>query len=651
MDTREILEHLFGGRVGYVFFPYSVPQSEGRAVWKESRAFLWPTEADAITEHLSKGGVNQYFSPQMYKYNTYRRTECLYEEQEVLWADLDECDVHTVYPKPTIAWESSPGRYAALWRLDKPYPLDDVLRACKGIAYEYAPQGADKGGWDATQVLRFPGTRNYKRNPEGDPGRLLWANDTVYSITDFPIAEEYTDYPDVTDTIVSTNIALPEWVRQELKRETLPPGADRSAMLWRLEHAMLEAGLPVMDIVALLWPTVWNKYKQRRDGKAQLVKEVLKCEKEYVEQGAIQEVEEGESVLPEKGVTAYDFPTFLSQKLSPPRWQVDRYWTLNSLGMIAGEPKAYKSILATDLALSVASMRPFLDVYPVYEPGPVLYINEENDAALVQDRIFKMAAHKGLLDYRKTEHDRLVFLRDIPLYVQNNEGFDLVDYGWRDAVEEFIKDKGISMLILDPFYMMLGEIDENDSSEVRPILRWLSSLRQKYMCSVLLVHHYNKSGSEKQRPGLRIRGSSVFHGWLENGLYVTRQEVEGKVKVEKEYRAFQGVSYDYVTFILNDPGQLGYTVNVGSAETTASLIKERIIYHMVQGGRDTITAPELVERYGGSLSGTHEVLNMMVDEGLLTVLKQGRGRGSQTLYGITDKLARLRQGLPLEDEA
>jgi len=71
----------------------------------------------------------------------------------------------------------------------------------------------------------------------------------------------------------------------------------------------------------------------------------------------------------------------------------------------------------------------------------------------------------------------------------------------------------------------------------------------------------------------------------------------------------------------------------------------------VQGGRDTITAPELVERYGGSLSGTHEVLNMMVDEGLLTILKQGRGRGSQTLYGITDKLARLRQGLPLEDEA
>jgi len=93
MDTREILEHLFGGRVGYVFLPYSVPQDEGKALWKESRAFLWPTEADAILEHLSKGGVNQYFSPQMYKYSEHRRTECLYEEQEVLWADLDECDV------------------------------------------------------------------------------------------------------------------------------------------------------------------------------------------------------------------------------------------------------------------------------------------------------------------------------------------------------------------------------------------------------------------------------------------------------------------------------------------------------------------------------------------------------------------------------
>ena len=143
-------------------FPHSIPQGGGRPLWKESRAFLWPRDVEAIIDHLqSHANCNLYFSPQVYEY-TNRRSACLKQTQSVLWADLDTCPIEKVTPKPSVAWESSPGRYAALWFLDKEYPLEEILRACKGIAYEYADLGADKGGWDATQVLRVPGSVNYK---------------------------------------------------------------------------------------------------------------------------------------------------------------------------------------------------------------------------------------------------------------------------------------------------------------------------------------------------------------------------------------------------------------------------------------------------------------------------------------------------------
>ena len=618
-------------------------------MWKESRAFLWPRDVEAIVDHLqSHANCNLYFSPQVYEY-TNRRSACLKQTQSVLWADLDTCPIEKVTPKPSVAWESSPGRYAALWFLDKEYPLEEVLRACKGIAYEYADLGADKGGWDATQVLRVPGSVNYKYG-DGVPGKLLWASKTTYPLSDFPKEEARADLPDVTDTQVSTHWPIPEWVWNELRRTDLPSSeADRSKALWKMEHAMIEAGVPIADIVALLWNSAWNKYRDRRDGYAQLLKEVLKCEKEHKESAGAEAVTvgdggpEGEDEGERRKLNVVGFRDFLESPLRPPRWQVERYWTLSSLGIIAGEPKSYKSILVTDLALSVASMRPFLDTYRVLEPGAVLYINEENDAALVQDRIFKMAAHKRLL----TKSGDVYTLRDIPLYVQNNEGFRLDDPDWRAALEDHLKDHKINLLILDPFYMMLGEADENDASEVRPLLQWLSYLRLRYGTSILLVHHYNK-GSGGSRPGLRIRGSSVFHGWLENGLYITRENIEGQIKVEKEYRSFQAVNHDIVRFVLADPGRIGYEVYVGDAEKPTEGLEEQIVQYFRMGHLE-VTASTLVARFGVSQQGAKATLDKMVENGLLECIKLGRkGRKGDAIYVPSGK---LRESISLENKA
>src|SRR4029077_17345333 len=96
-----------------------------------------------------------------------------------LWADLDE-----VHPSsatalglmPTVAIESSPGRFQALWRLSREVSVATLEKLNRGLTYAL---DADKGGWDLTQVLRIPGTRNFKY--EGAPlVRLLWINEETY---------------------------------------------------------------------------------------------------------------------------------------------------------------------------------------------------------------------------------------------------------------------------------------------------------------------------------------------------------------------------------------------------------------------------------------------------------------------------------------
>ena len=96
-----------------------------------------------------------------------------------LWQDLDESDPNKLPPnlRPTIAWQSSPGRYQALWRLEKSYKAKDIEKLNKALAKRVK---ADQGSWILTKVLRIPGTKNYKY-PATPTVKLLWETGKSYT--------------------------------------------------------------------------------------------------------------------------------------------------------------------------------------------------------------------------------------------------------------------------------------------------------------------------------------------------------------------------------------------------------------------------------------------------------------------------------------
>ena len=138
-----------------------------------NQPFSWLEHPDMIGEsslmQLVDKGRDVYFAP--VNFRGPRRQENA-KAIDWVWADLDFVHPDKLKIRPTIAWQSSPGRYQALWKLSELVPADDAAECGKRMAYA---EGADKGGWDVTQVLRIPGTPVRRklsccgRNPRNTP--------------------------------------------------------------------------------------------------------------------------------------------------------------------------------------------------------------------------------------------------------------------------------------------------------------------------------------------------------------------------------------------------------------------------------------------------------------------------------------------------
>ena len=64
-------------------------------------------------------------------------------------------------------------------------------------------------------------------------------------------------------------------------------------------------------------------------------------------------------------------------------WLIDQLWTAQAVGIIGGTPKSYKTWMALEMAVAVASGSPCLATFAVPAPGPVLlYAAEDSESAL-----------------------------------------------------------------------------------------------------------------------------------------------------------------------------------------------------------------------------------------------------------------------------
>jgi hypothetical protein len=512
-----------------------------------------------------------YWCPSLFEYNE-RKKEYAADER-ALWADLDEIDPRTLddYP-PTVAWETSPGRYQALWILNQ----GDIQGASwagrenQRLTYHV---GADEGGWDTTQLLRIPGWSNhklhYQKNGNVPKGKLLWKNKRYYLPDDFvdlPEVEGAVDSP-VADAILAevdrvnatevrarVRLKLSRRIRDYLTAKEAT--GDRSDVLWEMETSLAAAGCTIAEIIAIIKPTVWNKYDGRADEMNRLLIEATKAASKIGKQEAAQQAdnellrEEADQVKPVRLDT-------LLQNIKPPVWLVKGILTEGAVGFIAGEPKSFKSWFALDLAISVATGARFLNHFDVMAPGPVLYLQEEDPPITVKDRKLKIERDKQLpqmnVEYGADGNAQVFWYApssvngDAPIAAVLQGNLILSEDVWQEWLDETLaagfSDNPYKLTVIDTLMMTAGSVEENRAQEMTTkIFKPMKEIARKHKTALIFVHHMRKGGSDGKRGGQRMLGSVANHAWSEDSMYLELSKTL-RIEMETESKSFESRRY------------------------------------------------------------------------------------------------------------
>lgn len=243
-------------------------------------------------------------------------------------------------------------------------------------------------------------------------------------------------------------------------------------------------------------------------------------------------------------------------------WLVEGLWCDQAVGIVGGEPKCCKSFLALDLAVSVASGAPCLRRFPAVRTGPVLLFPAEDALGVVRQRLGGICAAAGA-DFASLQVDVITAptLRlDLPAD--------------RQRLESTVAERRPRLLVLDPL-IRLHRIDENDASQVAPLLSFLRELQRKYQVAVVVVHHARKDAGGA-RPGQALRGSSELHGWGDSNLYLRRHKQS--LTLTTEHRAAPSADPFAVQLAENGPALALCVLGATSAPpvTPASTPADRI---------------------------------------------------------------------------
>ncbi len=431
----------------------------------------------------------------------------------------------------------------------------------------------DPKATDASRLLRLPGTQNFKYDPPRDVN-LLWVAEYRYSLTGFT---EVLDL-DESDEEISEPLALD--VVERLR-----------SMNIRVAHIAgdeVVCHCPVHSPDAI--PSLFVNWKNQK----------FNCFHEPNLHGCgLDRLAAQIERHPSGQEFVESLSTILIAAEFPLEFLVDPLIVAGSAGFISGEPKIGKTQIALDLAVSLASGRPFLGKFSVPKRRRVLFIENEDGTRLVGRRLRKLMGHYGVTPPEL--EDWLCFAV--------RKGFMLDDREWVAALIQQCKERLIEVVFLDVLNLSHTG-DENSARDMSAVVRAGRTIMRECGVSFFVLHHFRKSGKgeSSQRGSQRMRGSSVLAGFSENSIYLSYEKPFVRVEHETKF------AEPYPTFCL----QLidGHFEFMGEGEGKVVPAAFSSLKKMVQTGKTEFTTKELMQLFGKTRK---TVINYMKE-----LEKQGR---------------------------
>jgi archaellum biogenesis ATPase FlaH len=202
-------------------------------------------------------------------------------------------------------------------------------------------------------------------------------------------------------------------------------------------------------------------------------------------------------------------------------WLLYPFIPFGKVTIVQGDPGEGKTTMVLQI---IAKLTKGEAVLPSGSDEPAL---EGKTMALEPVNVIYQTAEDGLGDTIKprllsagADCSRVMVIDD------NNQALTMMDARLEEAI---IKTK-VRLVVLDPIQGFLGAaVDMHRANEIRPLMKRIAVLAEKYHCAIILIGHMNKNSNGKS--SYRGLGSIDFQAAARSVLIVGRIKDEPEIRV------------------------------------------------------------------------------------------------------------------------
>jgi hypothetical protein len=222
------------------------------------------------------------------------------------------------------------------------------------------------------------------------------------------------------------------------------------------------------------------------------------------------------------GIRTVDVAAALNATLPPVPWIADGWLGEGDLVIFGGEWASGKSLIALDLAISVATGIHWMGRIPIAKTGPVLYVDEENNSRNVTRRLSRMIRGRNL------DPD---LAASIPLRYLTKNHLRLDAPNGLSTLRTEIETHRPVLVVLDSLIRFHGA-DENSNTDMAALFgEAIVPLATKYGCAFVVLDHMRKPSKDDERfdQGHRVRGAGDKAG-VGDGIWTVEGDREGETR-------------------------------------------------------------------------------------------------------------------------
>jgi hypothetical protein len=521
------LGFLYDGLSGYVIVG-ELQHKDKDTSWMNHTAFNWPQERDDIQAHIALRGRDHevYIAPAVFNAPVARKES--FKTSNVCWAEYDNPEAYTPGDyKPSLRIRSSLGKEHHYYRLQVPVTnISDLETANRAIAYA---TGADKSGWDATQLLRPIRSFNHKYDTPSEVTVLEVPAIFPHALTDligaFQAPAQVAEIelpkilPEAPDVLLKYRFS--DEAARMMKLDSLPPNK-RSEGIMAFAFALAEMGMENAEIFVLLAhkDKKWGKFFKRED-RVQRYLDIVRVAKEKHPKALAEGEIDPEVPPPGTNLLILGWRS-LQEYEADFDWVVENMWAENTMNILFGQSGIGKTQVSMRFAMSMALGREEFLGFKIPKKRKVTMLSLEMGIHGV--KYFQTQMAKGLTEEEANELEENFQI--IPV----GNPIDLSTPYGQDSIRYLLDQTQPDVLMVDSMGSAVpGELAKED-----PLARMLAfndRINGSGVATWFISHPRKQSAeaSASRRPTLNdLYGGFQQHGRA-RGVYAIHQ---GKASLE-----------------------------------------------------------------------------------------------------------------------